>query len=130
MAGFWKCWQQVDGASSRFRPLIVHSAYRSPEHNCAVGGVGRSKHMEGAAFDIAMANRDPVAFEGEADQATVRWTVAPPNARAVGFLGFGFYPRSGFHPCRPRPGTPVRRAIPGPGDGICSRGAARARGAG
>jgi hypothetical protein len=38
--------------------------------------------MDGAAFDIAMANHDPVAFEAA--------------ARAVGFLGFGFYPRSGF----------------------------------
>jgi hypothetical protein len=63
-------------------PLIVRSAYRSPEHNRAVGGAKRSKHMDGATFDIAMANRDPVAFEAA--------------ARAVGFLGFGFYPRSGF----------------------------------
>jgi hypothetical protein len=38
--------------------------------------------MDGAAFDIAMTNHDPVAF------ATA--------ARAVGFLEFGFYPRSGF----------------------------------
>jgi zinc D-Ala-D-Ala carboxypeptidase len=36
----------------------------------------------GTAFDIAMTNHDPVAFEAA--------------ARAVGFLGFGFYPRSGF----------------------------------
>jgi zinc D-Ala-D-Ala carboxypeptidase len=64
------------------KPLIVRSAYRSPEHNRAVGGAPRSKHMDGTAFDIAMTNHDPVAFE-----------VA---ARAVGFLGFGFYPRSGF----------------------------------
>jgi len=64
------------------KPLIVRSAYRSPEHNRAVGGATRSKHMEGAAFDIAMANHDPVAFEAA--------------AREVGFLGFGFYPRSGF----------------------------------
>jgi hypothetical protein len=64
------------------KPLIVRSAYRSPEHNRAVGGATRSKHMEGAAFDIAMSNHDPVAFEAA--------------ARAVGFLGFGFYPRSGF----------------------------------
>jgi hypothetical protein len=64
------------------KPLIVRSAYRSPEHNRAVGGAKRSKHMEGAAFDIAMTNHDPVAFEAV--------------ARAVGFLGFGFYPRSGF----------------------------------
>ena len=64
------------------KPLIVQSAYRSPEHNRAVGGARASKHMEGAAFDISMANHDPVAFEAA--------------ARAVGFLGFGFYPRSNF----------------------------------
>jgi hypothetical protein len=47
-----------------------------------VGGALRSKHMDGAAFDIAMVNHDPIASEAA--------------ARAVGFLGFGFYPRSGF----------------------------------
>jgi len=64
------------------KPLIVRSAYRSPGHNRAVGGAKRSKHLIGAAFDIAMENHDPVAFEAA--------------AREVGFLGFGFYPRSGF----------------------------------
>lgn len=64
------------------KPLILRSAYRSPEHNRAVGGAPRSKHMEGTAFDIAMANHDPVAFEAA--------------AREVGFQGFGYYPRSGF----------------------------------
>ena len=64
------------------RPLIIRSAYRSPEHNRAVGGAKASKHMEGIAFDIAMANHDPEAFEAA--------------ARAIGFQGFGFYPRSGF----------------------------------
>ncbi|MDW4551504.1 D-Ala-D-Ala carboxypeptidase family metallohydrolase [Defluviimonas sp. D31] len=64
------------------KPLIVRSAYRSPEHNRDVGGAPASKHMAGTAFDIAMANHDPMAF-AEA-------------ARAVGFLGFGTYPRSGF----------------------------------
>ena len=64
------------------KPLIVRSAYRSPAHNRAVGGARRSKHMEGTAFDIAMSNHDPAAFEAA--------------ARAEGFLGFGFYPRSGF----------------------------------
>ena len=64
------------------KPLIVRSAYRSPEHNRAVGGARASKHMDGTAFDIAMTNHDPVAFEAA--------------AREVGFLGFGFYARSGF----------------------------------
>jgi len=64
------------------KPLIVRSAYRSHSHNRAVGGAPASKHMLGTAFDIAMSNHDPATF---ADAA-----------RAVGFLGFGFYPRSGF----------------------------------
>jgi len=38
--------------------------------------------MDGTAFDIAMANHDPVAFEAA--------------AREVGFLGVGYYGRSGF----------------------------------
>ena len=41
------------------KPLIVRSAYRSPEHNRAVGGAKASKHLEGVAVDIAMANHDP-----------------------------------------------------------------------
>lgn len=64
------------------KPLIVRSAYRSREHNKAVGGAKASKHVEGTAFDISMANHDPVVFEAA--------------AREVGFLGFGYYPRSGF----------------------------------
>lgn len=64
------------------KPLIVRSAYRSPEHNRAVGGAKASKHMDGTAFDVAMSNHDPAAFEAA--------------AREVGFLGFGYYPRSGF----------------------------------
>jgi hypothetical protein len=64
------------------KPLIIRSAYRSPEHNRAVGGAKASKHMEGIAFDVSMANHDPEGFEAA--------------ARAVGFRGFGFYPRSGF----------------------------------
>ena len=67
------------------KPLILRSAYRSPEHNRAVDGAPQSKHMNGTLFDIAMSNHDPVAFEAA--------------ARAVGFLGFGFYPRSGFYSC-------------------------------
>lgn len=64
------------------KPLIVNSGYRSPEHNRAVGGATRSKHKDGTAFDISMANHDPVVFERA--------------AREVGFLGFGTYPRSNF----------------------------------
>lgn len=59
-------------------PLIVNSAYRSPEHNRAVGGAKASYHMQGVAFDISMANVDPHRFEAE--------------ARRIGFTGIGLYP--------------------------------------
>jgi hypothetical protein len=60
----------------------LQSLRNRPAHNRAVGGAPASKHMQGTAFDIAMSNHDPIAFEAA--------------ARAVGFLGFGYYPRSGF----------------------------------
>ena len=52
------------------KPLIVRSACRSPEHNRAVGGAKRSKHMEGTAFESAMSNRDPAALEAAARSAS------------------------------------------------------------
>lgn len=64
------------------RPLIVNSAYRSPEHNRNVNGAPGSLHLTAKAFDISMSNHKPADFE-----------VA---ARAVGFKGFGFYRRSNF----------------------------------
>jgi zinc D-Ala-D-Ala carboxypeptidase len=64
------------------KPLILTSAYRSPEHNRRVGGAKNSRHMQGDAFDVRMDNHDPFEFEAA--------------ARAVGFTGFGFYPKSGF----------------------------------
>lgn len=64
------------------KPLILTSAYRSPEHNRRVGGAKNSQHMQGIAFDVRMDNHDPHEFEAA--------------ARAVGFTGFGYYPKSGF----------------------------------
>ena len=64
------------------KPLIVNSAYRSPEHNRKVGGAKASKHLEGSAFDISMANHDPASFIAA--------------ARKAGFKGIGTYPRSNF----------------------------------
>jgi len=64
------------------RPMTVLSAYRSPEHNAAIGGGKRSQHLIGKAFDIAMSNQDPAEFLAAAQSA--------------GFTGFGFYPKRHF----------------------------------
>lgn len=64
------------------RPIILTSAYRSPEHNTAVGGARRSNHMEGIAYDVVMTNQNPELFE----RAAV----------ASGFRGIGHYPASNF----------------------------------
>ena len=50
-------------------PVIVRSAYRSLEHTHAVspdtvGGVTRSKNMDGAAFGISMASHEPGDLRG------------------------------------------------------------------
>lgn len=63
-------------------PLLITSAYRSPEHNAKVGGAKNSLHLEGRAFDVRMDNHDPVAFEAA--------------ARKAGFSGFGYYAKQGF----------------------------------
>lgn len=63
-------------------PLVVLSAYRSPEHNRRVGGAEHSQHLLAHAYDISMANLDPAAFEAA--------------ARSVGFTGFGYYPHQNF----------------------------------
>lgn len=64
------------------RPLLLTSAYRSPEHNRNVKGARNSFHMRGMAFDVRMENQDPHEFMKA--------------AKAVGFTGTGSYPRSGF----------------------------------
>ena len=64
------------------KPMVVNSAYRSPEHNRAVGGAKNSKHMQGIAFDVRMDNHDPAEYIAA--------------ALSVGFNGIGTYPRQGF----------------------------------
>lgn len=69
------------------KPIILNSAYRSPEHNKTVGGEANSYHMAKRvnlqgdmvmAFDCSMANHEPAAFEAAAKRA--------------GFAGIGHYP--------------------------------------
>ena len=41
------------------RNLIIHSGYRSPEHNKVVGGKPRSKHLYGLAADFHVEGVSP-----------------------------------------------------------------------
>lgn len=59
-------------------PIIVNSAYRSPDHNKNIGGAPNSNHVKGIAFDIRLTKkvtRDKLKQE----------------ARKCGFKGFGDY---------------------------------------
>ena len=63
-------------------PMLITSAYRDPAHNRRVGGAKASYHMRGMAFDIRVDNIDPDRLID--------------TAKALGFRGFGTYPRQGF----------------------------------
>jgi zinc D-Ala-D-Ala carboxypeptidase len=66
-------------------PIKLVSAYRSPEHNKAVGGSPNSYHMKGLAFDVSTKGWN----QGDKLEFVVR-------ARQHQFMGFGFY-RSFIH---------------------------------
>ena len=64
------------------RPLIINSAYRSPEYNKSIGGATRSQHKLAKAFDVSMSNQEPGVFIS--------------MSRKAGFTGFGYYRRNNF----------------------------------
>ena len=52
----------LDPAREKFgKPIIVHSGYRCPQHNAAVGGVANSQHLRGEAADITSADNERLA---------------------------------------------------------------------
>ena len=63
-------------------PLMITSAYRSPEHNAKVGGKSRSAHLRGRAVDIAIS--------GDKAHRLVRM------ALLLGFTGIGIRQRGDY----------------------------------
>lgn len=62
-------------------PVLVLSAYRTPEHNRGVGGAPDSYHLRGMAADVT--------WDGFELERAARW------AELAGFDGIGRYPRKG-----------------------------------
>lgn len=60
------------------RPMIINSAYRSPEYNKSIGGAPKSQHMQGKAFDIRITDQ---VSRGDIHH----------YAKLAGFTGFGDY---------------------------------------
>lgn len=60
-------------------PFNINSAYRTPEHNKAVGGTSNSEHTKGTAVDVSMRNQK-ISIEEMRDLA-----------EKVGFTGIGLY---------------------------------------
>lgn len=52
----------VERLRERFGATTIHSAYRSPAYNLAVGGVGDSRHAQNDAIDCSCATGTPRAW--------------------------------------------------------------------
>ncbi|AXH76152.1 MAG: peptidase M15 [Microviridae sp.] len=63
-------------------PLVINSAFRTPEHNLSVNGALTSLHLRGQAFDIRT--------KGHSVSRLAALAVR------VGFRGIGYYPHLGF----------------------------------
>jgi len=65
------------------KPITVLSAYRTPEHNRAVGGARNSQHLEGRALDL----RPPIGIK-----VTDFYRVIKALAPDTDIRGIGLYP--------------------------------------
>ena len=65
-------------------PVVIHSAYRTPQYNAKVNGVAHSQHCYGMAADISVKDQTPAAVAAYARQLMPDWG------------GVGIYAKKGF----------------------------------
>lgn len=65
-------------------PVVIHSAYRTPQYNAKVGGVAHSQHCYGTAADISVRGHSPAEVAAYARQLMPDWG------------GVGIYTKNGF----------------------------------
>lgn len=65
-------------------PVVIHSAYRTPQYNAKVDGVAHSQHCYGTAADITVKGQKPEAVAAYARQLMPDWG------------GVGIYSQQGF----------------------------------
>ena len=51
-------------------PVVIHSAYRTPQYNAKVGGAAHSQHCYGTAADISVKGQTPAAVACTPDRAS------------------------------------------------------------
>ena len=54
-------------------PVVIHSAYRTPQYNAKVGGVAHSQHCYGTAADITVRGQKPAAVAAYARELMPDW---------------------------------------------------------
>ena len=65
-------------------PVVIHSAYRTPQYNAKVGGVAHSQHCYGTAADIVVRGKTPAQVAAYAREIMPDWG------------GVGIYAKQGF----------------------------------
>lgn len=65
-------------------PVVIHSAYRTPQYNAKVNGAAHSQHCYGMAADISVKGQTPAAVAAFARTLMPDWG------------GVGIYAKKGF----------------------------------
>ena len=65
-------------------PVVIQSAYRTPQHNAKVNGAAHSQHCYGTAADITVRGQEPATVAAFARQIMPDWG------------GVGIYAKKGF----------------------------------